>query len=115
MVGGLVGETGSGGTIFQAYSLGMIAQSGRGYVGGVIGYDGTQFGSNQTVYWNLDTTGIGDRSRGAGNIAYDPGLKGVRDAHFRSETLSNFDHQIWAEDANINNGYPYLISNPPPQ
>ena len=25
-----------------------------------------------------------------------------------------FDHTIWAQDKQINDGYPYLISNPPP-
>jgi hypothetical protein len=25
-----------------------------------------------------------------------------------------FDPKIWAQSSNINNGYPYLLANPPP-
>lgn len=112
-VGGLVGETEINGTILQSYSLGALK---RGYyLGGVIGYDGAAPNSNDTVYWDLDTSGVEDRSQGAGNVVHDPGIEGLSEAEFRSVTIGHFNQTIWVENPNINNGYPYLRSNPPPK
>jgi len=66
--GGLVG-IGSGLPISSSYSTG--APSGSGDVGGLVGFDNTQPG-NQDTYWDLDTSGISDPSQGAGNVANDP-------------------------------------------
>ena len=33
----------------------------------------------------------------------------------KSGLPDGFDPQVWGQDANINNGYPYLLANPPPK
>jgi hypothetical protein len=112
-VGGLVGDQLQGKvSIYQSYSIGAVALN-RGYVGGVIGYDGAASGSNNTVLWDLQTSGIGDPGKGAGNIVYDKGLKGVTDGQLR-HFPKGFDPDVWAVNPNINGGYPYLKANPPP-
>jgi len=69
--------------------------------------------SNKTDLWDTDTTGVSDPSKGAGNIAYDPGLKGETDSQLH-RLPKGFDPNVWAVNPNINGGYPYLIANPPP-
>ena len=65
------------------------------------------------AYWDLDTSGVSDPHRGAGNIADDPGITGLTDAQLKSGLPAGFDPTIWAQKSNINNGYPYLRANPP--
>ena len=65
-------------------------------------------------YWDLDTSGISDPSKGAGNTANFPGLTGLTTAQFQSGFPAGFDPAIWGQDPSINNGYPYLLANPPP-
>ena len=65
------------------------------------------------TYWDLNTSGIGDPTRGAGNVSNDPGITGLTDAQLKSGLPAGFDSKIWAQNAGINHGYPYLIANPP--
>jgi hypothetical protein len=57
--------------------------------------------------------GVSDPSQGAGNIPNDPGITGVTDAQLKSGLPEGFDPKIWGSDPKINNGYPYLLANPP--
>jgi hypothetical protein len=59
-------------------------------------------------------TGVSDPGKGAGNVVYDPGLKGLSDSQLH-QLPKGFDPKVWAVNPNINNGYPYLLANPPPQ
>jgi hypothetical protein len=111
-VGGLLGYQLGEGSIYQSYSIGAVGLN-RGYLGGVIGYDAAPSGSNNTVFWDLETSGVSDPGKGAGNIVYDKGLKGITDKGLH-ELPKGFDPNVWAVNPAINNGYPYLISNPPP-
>jgi hypothetical protein len=114
-VGGFVGEASStGGQIYQVYALGKLTLSGK-YLGGVIGTDGAVAGSNVDAFWNLDTTGVENTNQGAGNQFDDKGLKGIAESKFRKATAQKLSPVYWAENAKLNNGYPYLLSNPPPQ
>ena len=73
---------------------------------------------NQTIgnsYWDLDTSGISDPSQGAGSPANDPGITGLTSAQLQSGLPSGFDPAVWARSPRINNGFPYLINNPPPK
>lgn len=115
-VGGLVGATSSNpgfSHITQAYSLGHVSLNDSKYIGGSIGVDLAQQGSNDLVFWDLDTSGITNPNQGAGNMFDDHGLKGVADGSIRKAMKRQFDSAIWAESGNINDGYPYLIANPP--
>jgi len=48
-------------------------------------------------------------------MADDPGITGLTDAQLKSGLPTGFDPSVWAQSPSINNGYPYLIANPPPQ
>lgn len=114
--GGLVGQNenypGTTHSIRDSYSTGAV--SGGTYSGGLIAYDDVQFGSTvKRAYWDMTTSGITDPSQGAGNVANDPGIKGLRDTALKSGLPKGFNPKIWNEDLNINGGLPYLINNPP--
>jgi hypothetical protein len=110
-VGGLVGVNGS--TIGYSYSTGAVSSNEGGAIGGLVGYDGTQPGSITDSYWDTDTSGITNLGQGAGNIANDPGITGLTTAQFQSGLPAGFDPTVWAENANIDDGFPYLLANPP--
>lgn len=101
------------GTFDHIYSIGAVSATGSSPPGGLIGYD--DYGTTAAGFWDLDTSGVSNTADGAGNIANDPGITGLSDAALRSGLPSGFDPAVWGQSASINNGYPYLIANPPPQ
>ena len=107
--GGLVGDNGA--TISFSYSTGTV--TGAATIGGLIGDDEAQPGSITDSYWDTDTSGIMNLGQGAGNIANDPGITGLTTAQFQSGLPAGFDPTVWAENANIDDGFPYLLANPP--
>ena len=82
--------------------------------GGVIGADA---GSNAhaNVYWDLNRSGISNPAQGAGNLPNDPGLTGLTHAQMKVSSPRRIRSEVWGQSAAINNGYPYLLANPPPQ
>jgi hypothetical protein len=106
--GGLVGES-SYSSVNTAYSTGAVTLGTRD-VGGAIG-DGRWATS---VYWDLDTSDISNPTRGCGSMPNCPGVTGLSDVQMKSGLPTGFDPTIWAQDPNINGGYPYLIELPPP-
>jgi The GLUG motif len=110
-VGGLVGE--ESGKILQSYSIGSVSTA--PYSGGVIGFDLPTSSGNSSDYWDLDTSGISNTAQGAGFPANDPGIAGLSDAQLKSGLPDGLSDDVWAQSTGINNGYPYLIANPPPQ
>jgi hypothetical protein len=72
-------------------------------------------GSLKKDYWDTTTTGVTNLAQGAGNIANDPGIKGLSNAKLLSHLPGGFNPRIWAETPNINGGLPYLVDNPPPK
>ncbi len=109
-LGGLVGKF-DGGTIASSWSSGGVAKKKREVRGGFVGSIG-----NATVtagYWDLTTSGVNVRSQGAGNVANYPGITGLKSVEFKAGLPAGFDPAIWAENSGINDGYPYLIANPP--
>jgi hypothetical protein len=99
--------------ISASYSVGLVTSGSGATAGGLIGVDVSDSQISNT-YWDLDTSGVSDPSRGAGNIANDPGITGLTTAQFQSGLPAGFNKMIWKENATINSGYPYLITNPPP-
>jgi hypothetical protein len=95
--------------IASGYATGKVSGPGRG--GGVFGDDSAQQTSN--LYWDLDTSGITDPHQGAGDPADDPGVTGLTDAQLKSALPAGFDPNVWGQNASINNGWPYLLANPP--
>lgn len=115
--GGLAGlnADGDGGspTLSSLYSTGSVSGAGA-TVGGAIGADAAD-AENSNLYWDLDTSGVSDPAQGAGNIKNDPGITGLTDTQLKSGLPAGFDPKIWRQNPKINNGYPYLINNPPPK
>ena len=110
--GGLVGD--NGGSVTTSYAAGKMEHV-RYYgntVGGLVGFEETQTGGLAKSYWDMGD-GVSDPAEAAGNIANDPGGTGLTDAQLKSGLPDGFDPKIWAQDAAVNNGYPYLIDNPP--
>jgi hypothetical protein len=101
-------------TINNVYAAGQFRHSGssESVVGGVVGYDATISGSISKAYWDLDK-GVSNPSQGAGNIPNDPGITGLTDAQLKSGLPAGFDPNVWGQKPDINNGYPYLLANPP--
>ena len=95
----------------SSYATGSVTAGSGSSVGGLIGTD-IAGAINSHVYWNTDTSGISDPTKGAGNIANDPGLAGLTTAELQSGLPAGFGSSVWREKATINSGYPYLIGNP---
>ena len=114
--GGLIGEAQDGVEFARAlsnsYSTGVVNGAAGGWTGGFVGVDdgSTEIGHG---YWDLDSSGIGDPSKGAGTPANDPGITGLTTVQLKAGLPSGFKKDIWREDPKINDGYPYLIANPP--
>lgn len=117
-IGGLIGfetvdpSNGRGPILNTSYSTGAVGGGAKAVIGGMLGIDIQGF-SNIDDYWDLGTSGIGKTSQGAGNPSNDPGLTGLSTRTFRSALPDGFDPTIWGQDKKINDGYPYLLDNPP--
>ena len=111
--GGLIADNATGAIVERVYSIGQVTcfSCSSDEWGGLMGIDAQM--SNQSAYWDLNTSGVSDPSRGAGRPANDPGVTGLTTAQFQSGLPSGFDPSVWAQSASINGGYPYLIANPP--
>lgn len=106
--GGLVGLNSSSGTISDSYASGkMHISDDEIRVGGLIGTDNAASGSIASTYWNLDL-GVGDPSKGAGNVSNDPGITGLTTPQLQTGLPQGFDASIWEQKPDINNGMPYL-------
>ena len=102
--GGFVGR-GYSGSIADSYSTGSIQSS--IYFGGFAGeVDG---GTTEHGFWDTTTSGLGN-GVGHGSTM---GIKGLTTTQFQSGLPKGFSAKIWAENASVNNGLPYLIANPP--
>jgi len=95
--GGLIGR---GGTANTSYSAGQVVANG-GHAGGLIASDGQATNS----YWDTDTSGQKRSSAGTK----------LTDAQLKSALPAGFDPNVWGQSAGINNGWPYLLANPPSQ
>jgi hypothetical protein len=102
-------------SLHSSYSTGALTAGSGSTIGGVIGSDQSIGGDLANSDWDLDTSGIDDPSQGAGNIPNDPGITGLTDTQLKAGLPGGFDPAIWAQRSSINNGYPYLLANPPPK
>jgi len=102
-LGGLVGLGGGKSLIERSYATGTI-KFGH-YQGGLIGE--FQRPSNPSGYWDLDTV-----SQGCG-VGVCSNIVGLTTAQFQSGLPAGFAPNVWGETAAINNGFPYLLANPP--
>jgi hypothetical protein len=141
-MGGLIGVADEESSVADCYATGSVQAGGKSDLGGLIGFglrnaigtsysvgkvtviDGARHNSRyggfigdsfaeelDSDYWDADTSGFENAcgQNGSGCAA----VTGLSDGEFRSALPSGFDAAIWAQSASINNGYPYLIANPP--
>jgi hypothetical protein len=109
-MGGFVGVAGIDGesqSVSTSYSTGAL--TGTGEKGGFAGVFGlTAVASND--YWDTETSGT---SNASGNEHAVSGVTGLTTHQLKSRLPTGFDPTIWAQSPSINNGFPYLIANPP--
>lgn len=109
--GGLIGKTvglggGSGPSVLRSYARGKVDG------GGVTGNDdGTGVYTN--VYWDLDTTHVRNPANGVLNHPNYPGVTGLSDTQMKAALPAGFSPSVWGLNPSINDGYPYLLANPP--
>jgi hypothetical protein len=107
--GGLVGANGDGiypgGSVEFSYSAGRVHTTDE-YTGG---FAGESRGDLTASYWDVDTS---EQSEGCGNGDCSD-LHGLTDTQLKSALPNGFDLKIWGQSPSINNGYPYLLANPP--
>jgi len=103
-VGGLIGY--NFGHVRDGYATGHVSGGQNARVGGVMGT--TQLAVHDT-YWDTETSGT---TNGVGNTNVD-GITGMTTAELQSGLPDGFVAGIWAQDAAINGGLPYLPGNPP--
>ena len=128
IVGGLTAA--NEGTIANTYAFGAVTGNRKAQVAGFAGalYSGSITGSYSTgfvsgghdpnregfvaftnggtvsdSYWDVDTSGQRKSKAGAP----------IGDAALKSALPAGFDPSTWGQSASINNGYPYLLANPP--
>jgi len=109
-VGGLIGEFLSGtgkNTVERSYATGAVS----GQNGAVAGGFACQiFPYNAKLdYWDTTTSGT-DHGECGGSAA---GVTGLTTTQLQAGLPTGFNPKVWKEDPNINNGFPYLINNPP--
>ena len=109
-VGGLAGDLGKqyAGTVASSYSVGAVSSKDK--FGGFLGRNKYAPGRLSNAYWDLDTSGT-NNACGKGDCS---GVTGLTDTQLKSGLPAGFDPAIWGQDPSINNGYPYLLANPPP-
>jgi len=108
-VGGFYGLSDT--NTLRTYSAGSLTSGTGGTVGGFAGVLLTGYSTQANDYWDTTTSGL---THGVGGGDVD-GITGVTDSQLKSGLPEGFDAKVWAQSATINNGYPYLIANPPPQ
>jgi hypothetical protein len=116
-LGGFAGENGEGGDVFAtietSYSIGAVIGGDQSKAGGFAGYAfyAKARGYIAESYWDTTTSGT-DKGVGGGRKH---GVTGLTTQQLQSGLPTGFDPTIWAENPKINNGLPYLITNPPPK
>jgi hypothetical protein len=106
--GGLAGAN-YGGTIQTSYSTGAVAASKKTLVGGIVGDNEFTPRILQSV-WDTTTSGV---TNCAGYTDTPVDCTGLTTEQMKSALPPGFDPAVWALNPSINNGYPYLIANPP--
>jgi hypothetical protein len=100
--------------VATSYSIGQVQGGNSKRVGGFAGEvdgDGVQHD-----YWNVTTSGTSQGvGKGCGKEICQANVIGLTDDQLKSALPKGFDPKIWGQAPGINNGYPYLLANPPPK
>jgi hypothetical protein len=103
---GHIGTSYSIGQVRNGFPAGRAPPPAQAAVGGFIG----RFVSGGATldYWDVDTSGY---AKGCDKKC--SGVQGLSDAQLKSQLPAGFDPTIWGQNPSVNNGYPYLLANPP--
>jgi hypothetical protein len=110
--GGLMGET-YGARVTTSYAIGSaVAQQPKSRKGGFIGdIVNTVLKAD---FWDISTSGL---KHGWSKCEHEnrscEKIIGLTNHELKTSLPDGFDPKIWAQDPNVNNGYPYLIANAP--
>jgi hypothetical protein len=105
-VGGFAGLVSSA---RSSYSIGAVSAGSGSAIGGFAGTTGRK---GIDDYWDVETSGT---SEGCGSASHCTGITGLTTEQLQSGLPAGFDPKIWGQNPNINNGFPYLLANPPPR
>jgi hypothetical protein len=109
-VGGIVGQNDfNSNQVSTSYAIGVVSGGSGSAVGGAFGVND----SKRVVYEYWDTTTSGT-SIGVG-LGNGSEITGLTSEQLEANLPYGFDTKTWAENPKINNGFPYLTSNPPPK
>jgi hypothetical protein len=109
-VGGFASWIDVSSIVHSSFSVGLVKRGSLKHAdrGGFLGAAGS--GDDlEWDYWDVDTSGM---TQGCGSGACN-GVTGQSDTQMKSALPSGFRPKIWGQNPNINNGYPYLLANPP--
>jgi len=106
--GGFVGLSLGTVLISTSYASGPVHAGHMGARGGFAGYINVVDEADD--YWDITTSGL---RKGVGNYGNIDGITGLTDAQLKSALPAGFDPNVWGQSAGINNGWPYLLANPP--
>jgi hypothetical protein len=106
--GGLVGFL-QAGEIARAYSTRSVS-GGAMKIGGFAGR--VRRSTLSALYWDIDSSGI-NRACGDSSENRCLGIAGLTDTQLKSALPAGFDPAMWGQSPGLNNGYPYLLANPP--
>lgn len=103
-VGGLVGCATNRGEIINSYSTGEVVAAGSPTITNVGGLLGSREGNTniENSYWDTETSGMSTSNGGNGLTSAQMNLQ--------SNYIGFNFIEIWGIDPNINDGYPYLLS-----
>ncbi len=101
--------SGDSGEILTSYSTGFVSGGLGSTIGGFVGIEDNTPGPGD-CYWDTTTSGTNEGTGNEGNVQ---GLTGLTTTQFKAGLPAGFDPTIWKEHKKINNGFPYLIANPP--
>ena len=93
VLGGFIGSAAGGTFITQAYATGYINAPVGNTIGAFIGSDGTG-GLITSSFWDINTTGIADLTKGAGNTASDTGITGETTTALQAALPGSFNATI---------------------
>jgi hypothetical protein len=112
VIGGMIGEVPKNTTAesLSSYSTGAVSAGSGSLVGGFVGKS-TSSANYSYAYWDVTTSGT-NQAAGKGNSR---GIVGLTTEELQSGLPSGFDPSIWGQKSKINNGFPYLLNNPPPK
>ena len=104
-VGGLIGY--SLAKVKTSYATGSVSGGQYARVGGLMGSN--LLGHAHNTYWDTSTSGASS-GVASGDTS---GVYGLSSEQFQAALPKGFDPAIWAQNRNINNGFPYLKSAAP--